>query len=858
MSPGSTGRTLLFLLFLALRAPAAEPDFDPAELDQRVRYLRPVVEAILGGSLGNAVPVSVTTPEKLKEIATDEATRVRGKVEGGARGDELRRACAQEANFVSRFALGKVDLEHGGLLVCPANFRRVADADQAWQGVLSQECLDVVLLHELVHVYQERRFGLLRFFGTPSSLERLQACRCVAEGHAQYVTRRAAEKAGLGDAFRLFVATQTEVPPGVEDAGTRHLMQVIQAMASSAYVDGEKFVAAIVDELGYEKAVARIFAHPPTSLTEVARPHEYLDPPGGGVDVDRIAARISRLLAERGKNPQIIAMTPGTLRVALAPAGKAAMSKALEGFRSAKVVVVQQRSLGVPLAVVSILQCADPQAARAMYDAEVLTSQNKDELFRGEASQARILSARYSDFRLGDATGILTTKEVEITELGVRQTIEAAVLRDRELVFELMYNVDPSEAGRCERLARRVHALARAQPWGVKGAAAVAAFVAALDDDDWSTRWRAVRNLARTKREDAAIQPALRRALADPDPDVRYAALAGLANRRQLTPEERAAFERDEDWEVRVANLEQEGGDHIVRLRRALADPHPAVRRCAFVLLTEREEADRVPWERLRDGVRDRNAGVRMAALNMVAVSRTSRFDRAEFAAVMLEAVKDSHPHVRRDAVEQLGYADPEIEGVVPGIVAALRDPALVVRLAALSSLEQIGEHAAPAVPELIGLLDHAAMRKYAARALGKIGPKAEAAQPRLVRALEDADRSFRFEAAVALKRIGFPPRTLLPVLVEGLHRAKSEYDRTTAAEILAELRAVDHVPDLIQALDDPSDWVRRTVVEALARLDAKEALPKLRRLTQDPSEAVQAAARKAVREMEDEMEDED
>jgi HEAT repeat protein len=463
----------------------------------------------------------------------------------------------------------------------------------------------------------------------------------------------------------------------------------------------------------------------------------------------------------------------------------------------------------------------------------------------------RILSARYRELRVGDATGLVGTKEVESTELGVRQTIEFAVLRDGELVFEFMCNVDPSEVGRCERLARRVHALARGKPWGVTGAAAIAAFVAALDADDWGTRWRAVRNLARTKREDGAIEPALRRALKDPDPDVRYAALVGLAERKQLTPEERAAFDRDADWEVRVANLETESGDHAARLRRALGDPHPAVRRYAFLQLAQRAEAHTVPLERLREGVRDRNAGVRLAALEAFAQTRFSNVDRAEMAAVMLEALKDPHPHVRRDAAEQLGCGDPEVEGVVRGVVAALGDPAFVVRLAALSALENFGEHAAPAVPDLIGLLDHPAMRTSAARALGKIGRKAEAAQPKLIAGLEDADRDYRFEVAVALKRIGFPPRTLLPVFVEGLHRAKSEFDRTTAAEILAELRAVDHVPDLIEALDDPSDWVRRTVVEALAQLDAREALPKLRRLTEDPSEAVQEAARKAVRAME-------
>ncbi|MHC4819133.1 MAG: HEAT repeat domain-containing protein, partial [Planctomycetota bacterium] len=738
MPRGSVSRTLLFLLFAALRATAAEPDFDPAALEARVRQLRPVVEDILGESLGEPVSVAITTPDELEKLVTGEMAELRGAVEGGARGDELWQACAQQAKFMSRFLLGKVRLEADRLLVCPSTFRRVADLDPAWKDVLSQEYLDVVLLHELVHVYQQRRFNLRRFFGTPASLELIQARQCVLEGHAQYVARRAARRMGRGDAYRLFVATQTEVPPGVEDAGTRHLMEVLQAMGSSAYVDGEKFVGAVVDELGYAKAVARIFAEPPTSLAEVSRPHDYLSPPPVGVDVDRITVRLSRLLAERGKNPQIVAMTPGTLRVALAPSGEAAVAKALAGFRSAKIVFVQQQRVAAPLAVVSILLCTDARAAQAMYDAEVSTSKNKDELFKGEQNPTRILSAHYEELRIGDATGILGNKEVEITRLGVRQTVEFAVLRDREMVFELMYNVDPSEVGRCERLARRAHALARAKPWGAKGAEAIAAFVAALDDDLWSTRWRAVRNLARTKRRDAAIEPALRRALKDTDPDVRFAALSGLAARKQLTPAEQAAFDRDADWEVRVAGLERESEDHAARLRRALEDPHPAVRHYALVQLKELGESDTVPWERLRVLIRDMNVGVRRAAIEALTWTRIQKLDATEFAVLMLAALQDPHPHVRWEAVERLAHADPAVDGVVPGVLAALRDPAFVVRLEALSALGDYGERAAPAVPELIRLLEDAALRDNAARALGSIGPPAEAAQPKLVAALED------------------------------------------------------------------------------------------------------------------------
>jgi HEAT repeat protein len=849
------GRTLLFLLFAGLQATAADPDFDPAALRDRVRMLRPIVEDILGQSLGVPVSVAVVTPEALEPIVNAEMVPPLGDGRGDPVSEDLHRARVRDAKLVARYLLGKVDPASGRLLLCPKNFERVAALDPAWRNVSSQEFLDAVLLRGLVHVYHQRRFGPHRFLGPLDYSQGFLARQCVLEGHAQFVTRRAVRRAGLDDAFRLFVATQIEVPPGIEDADTRRAMEAVRAHATATHIGGETFVGTVVEELGYAEAVQRIFTEPPTSLELVASPGDYLSPPAVAADLNRIAARIRRLLAERGKRTEILAMTKGTVRAALAPAGEAAVTLAMRGFRAAKVVVVEQRKADVPLAVVSILACADARAAQAMYAAEVSTSKNKDELYRGEQSPTRILSARYDELRVGGALGVLGTKEVEITQLGVRQTVEFAVLRDRELVFEIMYNVDPSETGRCRRLARRVQALARARPWGAKGAEAIAAFVVALDDDAWGTRWRAARNLARSRRQEPAIEPALRRALEDGDPAVRLAAFVGLAARFRLTPAERAAFDGDEDWEVRVASLETPAEDHVARLQRALEDPHAAVRRTAFALLTELGEADVISWERLRSGIRDGNAGVRLAALLALTPERIAgKLDRTEFAALMLAALRDPHPHVRREAAELSRHADPTVNGVVPGVAAALHDDAFVVRLAAVMSLAEFGGLAAPAVPDLVRLLDDAALRINAARTLGRIGPPAkEAALPGLAEALEQRDRAYRFEAALALRRIGHPEEKLLPVFVDGLRRAKSEHHRALAAEFLADVGAHARVPDLIEALDDPSDWVRRTVVEALAKLDAREALPKLRRLTKDPSEAVQAAARKAVRAMETE-----
>ena len=80
------------------------------------------------------------------------------------------------------------------------------------------------------------------------------------------------------------------------------------------------------------------------------------------------------------------------------------------------------------------------------------------------------------------------------------------------------------------RLARRVVELVRStyanSPWsGLRGDAAAPAFIAALKDPHWGLRWRAARNLGRLPRETEGVEAAAVRALEDPDPSVRVAAI---------------------------------------------------------------------------------------------------------------------------------------------------------------------------------------------------------------------------------------------------------------------------------------------------------------------------------------------
>ena len=139
----------------------------------------------------------------------------------------------------------------------------------------------------------------------------------------------------------------------------------------------------------------------------------------------------------------------------------------------------------------------------------------------------------------------------------------------------------------------------------------------------------------------------------------------------------------------------------------------------------------------------------------------------------------------------------------------------------ALESLGSIGPRAAPAVAELVELLDQqddTEIRRVAAKALGKIGPAASEATGPLVGALLDPRVVVRASAAEAIGRIGIADAT-----------------------VIAGLKA---------CLRDEYVVVRRNAVRALGQLGAAadSALPQIDALSNDPNPAVRTEAQEAIR----------
>ena len=91
----------------------------------------------------------------------------------------------------------------------------------------------------------------------------------------------------------------------------------------------------------------------------------------------------------------------------------------------------------------------------------------------------------------------------------------------------------------------------------------------------------------------------------------------------------------------------------------------------------------------------------------------------------------------------------------------------------------------------------------------------------RWIKRLRDSDEDIVFSATIELARLKALRAT--PELALVLNKHKDFYARLGAATALGEIKAIEAVPDLIEALDDKDDLVRTAADEALQRITGED-----------------------------------
>ena len=271
----------------------------------------------------------------------------------------------------------------------------------------------------------------------------------------------------------------------------------------------------------------------------------------------------------------------------------------------------------------------------------------------------------------------------------------------------------------------------------------------------------------------------------------------------------------------------------------------------------------------------DAALGTKVAALH--ALGEFGPDARSAVASVV-ELLNSDNPRVRLEAVETLGEIGPAAEQACPNLVAALQDADGLITIEAANALSRIGTGAvepltsllkdpnyevlaatilgdigpaaAPAVPNLVQLLDsdESDARRAALLAIAGIGPGASSAADKLLEILNGTNEAARPGAAYALARIGAQQAT--PALKKVLAETDDERLQLATAWALVMLNpeapeAEQAVPVLQKGLADPWELVRRECIVALAAIGpgAQSSAEALMGLLDDPDPQVRAEA---------------
>lgn len=287
------------------------------------------------------------------------------------------------------------------------------------------------------------------------------------------------------------------------------------------------------------------------------------------------------------------------------------------------------------------------------------------------------------------------------------------------------------------------------------------------------------------------------------------------------------------------------------------------------IKLTEPEEVPAL-IKSLKSGKED----IRVEAAYKLSLLWPQQDVKGAFAA-LIETMKDPSEQVRISAASALGEL--HVEQAVGVLIDATHDPSSEVVLFAVQSLGQIGPPSAPAVPELLSLLENEKYhtRQVAAKALARIDVNVEEAASVMIEDLTLPNEWARYEAAYVLGFMGQAAQSAIPAL-KGLLKDQSrnvqqqacrtlrnigtseakdalkEYPESCDSGANAKISVEQQVTMLIEDLNLPKEFSRVSAVISLGRMGqaAQPAIPALKNLLTDQSHMLQQEACNSLRQI--------
>ena len=335
----------------------------------------------------------------------------------------------------------------------------------------------------------------------------------------------------------------------------------------------------------------------------------------------------------------------------------------------------------------------------------------------------------------------------------------------------------------------------------------------AIEDKSAKVREVAVKSLVIASKDAEFIKASILKSTHDTEPCVRAVALQSLRIFKFTDAEIKEAFER------------------------CLKDPSPEVRSSALTVLSEIPKTLSANLDQLVVLVADTDSRTRAKAAQTLGKLDKKQLPESVVKACVV-ALSDGDFAVRIAATESVKSLSISDSAVLNALAGNLVDDLALLRVT-LETLSGFGEKAASMIPAVSLLATHekAEVRVAAINALAAIEKDSQQLTGRLINALDDKEWEVRRVVGVALGKLGPEAKNAVPKLFRLL---SSDEDRDFASSALKEINTapVEAIPLLMEKLDSEE---RRTAFYAVSLLGkigppAAEAIPKLEAMLAKPS----------------------
>jgi hypothetical protein len=394
-----------------------------------------------GGPFEPALAIEFVGKDELFEVLVRENLPIVELREPDA--DKARSEAETVSRQLAEMTYAKYSWADRKFLVCPPTWNRLAQVVELPE-LTTDAAIRAVLVHELCHAHDDRRFGFAKCLETADSVESVLVRNAVIEGSAQVQTRRICGQNGWEEGFAAMTAGIGQLPKDVEKRGALLAMIARSAVARAtfAYHDGERFVAAVL-AADPEKGAERVFRAPPMDQETVLNPGWYLVPSSRPALLYDLEPSLERFVREydpvvwQGTRANV---TGKQIATGLTLLPRADVDAFVESLRNARFVqLVPTANPQSKLAMMIALEFDSERSAARWIDMAEQLSKRKDETMT--KGLARILGGTTERFAEGDFVGVVQQKRMKAG--GKEFDVASIDVQRGRIVVETVLSGDP-------------------------------------------------------------------------------------------------------------------------------------------------------------------------------------------------------------------------------------------------------------------------------------------------------------------------------------------------------------------------------------------------------------------------------